>query len=139
MFKIGDTVKCVTAGNHAYINVDQQFTVVGTTGNTIGIHNNYGDVFYYPNCHFTLVEWVPNPGDEVEIQVNTKEWKAERYFIGFTRDGLPVYEDKSKWVYVVNPNRMRQPKSTKTIPIDGIDVEISRESFDQLKEFFQNL
>lgn len=140
-FKKDDIIRCIDQRNNSNITIDRPYKVIYVASGLVLITNNAGTHYYYSEKLFELVKWIPKVGEEIELQSHTDSviWRAERYFIGYTKMDQFVYETDQGMIFAAPRYKMRQLKSTKTITIDGTDVEISNESFDKLKEFFQNL
>ena len=75
--------------------------------------------------------WLPKFGEEVEFTNNKDKWYKRKF-------GQYIPQFKFNYNYIdMNTNcwkYCRQIKQTKTITIDGKDIEISNECFESLKE-----
>lgn len=137
MFKKGDTVRCIDQGNYAYVKEGEVFTVEAADGGYITLLNNLDELYAYNAKHFEPAVWEPQCGDTILVPTSTTNY-AMRYFIGYTKNGNVVYEDRDGTIWQTAKNSIMQ-YTPKTIVIDGKNYAISQEALEQIKALLNEL
>ena len=136
-FKVGDKVKCLTS-IHKFIGAGETATVTGVKGINMKLDCFQEGISFFPYAmsQFELA-WQPSPGEMIEVSDISEVW-PEREFVAMDKDlylcrNLSYKGEYCAWQHA------RPIKKTHTITLeDGTKVELSEESYQNLKDGINN-
>ena len=117
--------------NFLFIDSDR-YLYSGNTDNICSSHEYYEEISAYDFIASQGEQkWLPRFGETVEVRCND-EWVKAVFYSYRPKATFPFTLQNNKWQFFV-ASTCRPLKTTKTITIDGKDIEISQESFEALK------
>lgn len=139
MFKAGDRVECIKESSNNYFgNVGGIYTIKRVNTGVIVLEEDPKGWGLRKSRFKLIKEWAPKNGEMIEVSNNSFNNWYKRVFVGMSTKGGYVCESESTIMDCFLWKEARQATQTKTITIDGKDLEISQESFESLREFFKS-
>lgn len=121
-------IKYLTAP-YIYLDCDKQL-IYGTLLSTYETHDFKEILAYDFIASQGKQEWLPRYRELVEVSQDNKTWHKETFRHYAINNLYPFYTAKAAYKFC----RPIQKPKTKTITIDGKNIEISLESFEDLKQ-----